>query len=64
MLDLGLLGQVSDTALTDDKALAFEKSGLPNTFVPGRNLIFVTFAAAIADATSACRLQNRRDALT
>jgi hypothetical protein len=29
MLDLGLLGQVSDTALTDDKAIAFEKSGLP-----------------------------------
>lgn len=48
LLDLGLLGQVSDTALTADKTIAFEKSGLPNTFVPGRNLIFFTFAAAIA----------------
>jgi 7-cyano-7-deazaguanine synthase len=48
LLDLGLLGQVSDTALTAGKAIEFEKSGLPNTFVPGRNLIFFTFAAAIA----------------
>jgi 7-cyano-7-deazaguanine synthase len=48
LLDLKLLAQVSDTALTGDKAIAFEKSGLPNTFVPGRNLMFFTFAAAIA----------------
>ena len=48
LLDLGLLGQVSDTALTADKAIEFERTGLPNTFVPGRNLIFFTFAAAIA----------------
>ena len=48
MLDLGLLGQISDTALTQDKAIHFEESGLPNTFVPGRNLLFFTFAAAIA----------------
>ncbi len=48
LLDLRLLGQVSDTALTADKAIEFERTGLPNTFVPGRNLIFFTFAAAIA----------------
>ncbi len=48
LLDLGLLGQVSDTALTADRAIAFEQGGLPNTFVPGRNLIFFTFAAAVA----------------
>lgn len=48
MLDLSLLGQISDTALTQSKAIAFEKSGLPNTFVPGRNLLFFTFAATIA----------------
>jgi 7-cyano-7-deazaguanine synthase len=48
LLDLGLLGQVSDTALTGDKQIQFEMSGLPNTFVPGRNLMFFTFAAAIA----------------
>ncbi len=48
LLDLALLGQVSDTALTADKVIEFEKSGLPNTVVPGRNLIFFTFAAAVA----------------
>ena len=48
VLDLGLLGQISDTALTQERKITFEKSGLPNTFVPGRNLLFFTFAAAIA----------------
>jgi 7-cyano-7-deazaguanine synthase len=48
MLDLSILGQVSETALTQDKEIAFAASGLPNTFVPGRNLLFFTFAAAIA----------------
>jgi 7-cyano-7-deazaguanine synthase len=48
LLDLGLLGQVSDTALTAERAIAFNTSGLPTTFVPGRNLIFFTFAAAVA----------------
>jgi 7-cyano-7-deazaguanine synthase len=48
MIDLGVLGQISDTALTRDSAIAFAESGLPNTFVPGRNLLFFTFAAALA----------------
>lgn len=48
MLDLSVLGQISDTALTQDKAIAFSKSGLPNTFVPGRNILFFTFAATVA----------------
>lgn len=48
LLDLSLLGQISDTALTKEKAIQMENSGLPNTFVPGRNLIFLTFAAAVA----------------
>ena len=48
VLDLGILGQVSDTALTRDTQIAMSDSGLPNTFVPGRNLIFLTFAAALA----------------
>jgi 7-cyano-7-deazaguanine synthase len=48
LLDLRLLGQVSDTALTAEREIAFNASGLPNTFVPGRNLIFFTFAAAVA----------------
>ncbi len=47
-LDLAALGALSDTALTSDKAIEMGKNGLPNTFVPGRNLIFVTFAAALA----------------
>lgn len=47
LIDLSVLGQVSDTALTRDTAVGFEQSGLPNTFVPGRNLLFFTFAAAI-----------------
>ncbi len=48
MLDLRILGQVSDTALTRDTQIAMSENGLPNTFVPGRNLIFLTFAAALA----------------
>src|SRR5438309_6394266 len=47
VIDLAVLGQVSDTALTRDSAIAFAASGLPNTFVPGRNLLFFTFAAAL-----------------
>jgi 7-cyano-7-deazaguanine synthase len=48
MVDLSVLGQLSETALTHEKEIAFAASGLPNTFVPGRNLLFFTFAAAIA----------------
>ena len=48
MLDLKLLGQISDTALTESKSIEVQKNGLPNTFVPGRNLMFFTFAAAVA----------------
>ena len=48
VIDLAVLGQISDTALTRDVAIGYEKSGLPNTFVPGRNLLFLTFAATIA----------------
>lgn len=48
VLDLALLGQISDTALTDVRAIEMNAQGLPNTFVPGRNLLFFTFAAAVA----------------
>src|SRR3954447_8126055 len=40
LIDLGVLGQISDTALTRDSAIRFAEGGLPNTFVPGRNLLF------------------------
>ena len=48
LLDLSLLGQISDTALTSERELEMTKGGLPNTFVPGRNLLFFTFAATVA----------------
>jgi 7-cyano-7-deazaguanine synthase len=48
LLDLALLGQISDTALTDERAIEMKDGGLPNTFVPGRNLLFLTFAATVA----------------
>lgn len=48
LLDLSVLGQVSDTALTQERAIEMDRSGLPNTFVPGRNLLFFTLAAALA----------------
>ena len=48
MLDLGILGDISDTALTRDTEIALQENGLPNTFVPGRNLLFLTVAAALA----------------
>lgn len=47
-LALGALGDISETALTRNAEIAMEKDGLPNTFVPGRNIIFLTFAAALA----------------
>lgn len=48
VIDLGVLGKISDTALTRDIAFRYEESGLPNTFVPARNLLFLTVAAAVA----------------
>ena len=48
LIDLSLLGTISDTALTRDTAISMQENGLPNTFVPGRNLLFLTTAAALA----------------
>lgn len=48
LLDLSLLGQISDTALTSEREIELQANGLPNTFVPGRNLLFLTFAATLA----------------
>jgi 7-cyano-7-deazaguanine synthase len=47
-IDLKSLGALSDTALTRDVEIAFGAEGLPTTFVPGRNIVFLTFAAALA----------------
>jgi 7-cyano-7-deazaguanine synthase len=48
LLRLDALGEISDTALTRETAIAIGEGGLPTTFVPGRNLVFLTFAAALA----------------
>lgn len=55
-VDLAVLGQISETSLTRDSEIAMQASGLPNTFVPGRNLLFLTFAAAIAYRRGLCRI--------
>ena len=48
LLDLAVLGGISDTALTRETEIRMNAQGLPNTFVPARNLLFFTFAAAVA----------------
>lgn len=48
LIDLSLLGTLSDTALTRETEITMQANGLPNTFVPGRNLLFLTVAAALA----------------
>ena len=48
MIDLSLIARISDTALTSNVAIEMQANGLPNTFVPGRNLLFMTVAATVA----------------
>jgi 7-cyano-7-deazaguanine synthase len=48
MLDLGVIGQMGETALTADVAIEMGRNGLPTTFVPGRNILFFTAAAGVA----------------
>ncbi len=48
LLKLPALGEISDTALTRDSEITYAASGLPTTFVPGRNVLFLTYAAALA----------------
>ena len=47
LLSLDILAQIGGSALTDDVAIAMRADGLPTTFVPGRNLMFLTAAAAL-----------------
>jgi 7-cyano-7-deazaguanine synthase len=42
------MAAIGATALTTETSIAMTEEGLPNTFVPGRNLLFLTYAAAIA----------------
>jgi len=48
VLELTAFGSISDTALTRDVAIEVTPQSLPSTFVPGRNLLFLTYAAAVA----------------
>jgi 7-cyano-7-deazaguanine synthase len=47
IIDLAGFGAISDTALTREREIETLDSGLPNTFVPGRNLVFLTYSAAV-----------------
>jgi 7-cyano-7-deazaguanine synthase len=48
VVELDALAAIADSALTRDMAIEMGSNGLPTTFVPGRNLIFLTFAGALA----------------
>lgn len=48
VLDLRVLGQIGGSALTDRREIEMRANGLPNTFVPGRNLLFLTLASSLA----------------
>jgi 7-cyano-7-deazaguanine synthase len=48
IVEFDALGRISDTALTRDVAIEIAESGLPTTFVPGRNLVFFALAGAVA----------------
>ena len=47
--DLTGFGRIAESALTTDRAIEMDARGLPTTFVPGRNLVFLAYAAALAD---------------
>ena len=49
VVDLTGYGAIAESALTADKAMEMDARGLPTTFVPGRNLVFLSVAAALAD---------------
>jgi 7-cyano-7-deazaguanine synthase len=56
VLDLRGFGAVAQSALTADRAIELTENGLPSTFVPGRNLAFFVYAAALADRRRLARL--------
>lgn len=49
VIDLTGFGAIGETAMTSERAIEVDERGLPTTFVPGRNLVFLTVAAALAD---------------
>jgi 7-cyano-7-deazaguanine synthase len=48
LIDLTVLKSLGDSALTSERAIELQANGLPTSFVPGRNLFFLTAAAALA----------------
>jgi 7-cyano-7-deazaguanine synthase len=56
VLDMRSFGAVAESALTSDRAFELTERGLPSTFVPGRNLAFFVYAAALADRRGLRRL--------
>lgn len=48
VVDLKGYGALAESALTANRAIEMEANGLPSTFVPGRNLVFLAVAAAHA----------------
>jgi len=56
VLDLRSFGALAETALTSERAIELTEKGLPSTFVPGRNLAFLVYAAALADRRRLARL--------
>ncbi|MBX7249626.1 MAG: 7-cyano-7-deazaguanine synthase QueC [Caulobacteraceae bacterium] len=49
VIDIRGFGSIADTAMTSERAIEVDERGLPTTFVPGRNLVFLIYAAALAD---------------
>jgi 7-cyano-7-deazaguanine synthase len=49
LIDIRAFGAIGETALTGERAIEIGAKGLPTTYVPGRNLVFLTYAAALAD---------------
>jgi 7-cyano-7-deazaguanine synthase len=56
VIDIRSFGAVAESALTAERAIEMTDKGLPSTFVPGRNLVFLTYAAALADRRGLGRL--------
>ena len=55
-LDIHAFGAIGDSALTQRRAIELSDKGLPSTYVPGRNLVFFTYAAAVADRRGSAAL--------
>ena len=56
VIDIRSFGAIGETALTSDRIIETTERGLPSTFVPGRNLVFLVYAAALADRRSLAHL--------